>query len=120
MNSFTLHNLCNYPSAEQKHVLSITQAVSVLTNPCKCEHMVDQNTMRSEKVKTGGDSKSWMSKLFERLFVSQGRVNTGLRRGFSFRSRQSRTRDTEKKLSNRGSETSDNQHEMIGSEIKPR
>ena len=82
--------------------------------------MLGQNTMRSEKVENGKESKSWMSKLLERLFVSQGRVNTGLRRGFSFRSRQSRTRDTEKKLSNRGSETSDNQHEMIGSEIKPR
>ena len=73
--------------------------------------------MRSEKVKTGGESKSWMSKLFERLFVSQGRVNTGLRRGFSFRSAQSRTRYTEKKLTNRG--TSDDPREIFGSEIKP-
>ena len=104
----------------QRHFLSITQALSVLTNPCISEHMVDQNTMRSENVKTGGESKSWVSKLLERLFVSQGRVNTGLRRGFSFRSRQSRARDTEKKLSNRGSETSDDQHEIFGSGIKPR
>ena len=76
--------------------------------------------MGSEKVKSCGESKSWMSKLFERLFVSQGRVNKGLRRGFSFRSAQSRTRYTEKKLTNRGSGTSDDPHEMFGSEIKPR
>ena len=36
-------------------------------------------------------SLSWLSKLFERLFESQGKINKGLKRRFSVRSRKTRS-----------------------------
>ena len=42
-----------------------------------------------------GEKMSWMTKLFERLFVTKERTNKTLKRSFSFRSRQHQTKNND-------------------------
>ena len=48
--------------------------------------------MKRSKGENGETQMSWLTKLFERLFVTKERTNKALKRSFSFRSRHIQTR----------------------------
>ena len=49
--------------------------------------------MKRSKTKNCETKISWMSKLFERLFLTKERTNKAFKRSFSFRSRQRQTKN---------------------------
>ena len=55
----------------------------------RCIRRIDLKMKKSEV--RNEQSLSWLSKLFERLFESQGKINKGLKRRFSVRSRKTRS-----------------------------